>query len=479
MHFILPSGRSRSPAVRMMVVAIALAAASAGLRAQSRVDALLYRIFLRDGSSLVSYGDFARVADKVVLSIPLGSIDGSSPPLHLVSIAEAAVDWERTDRYTEAVRARHYAATQGEIDFEALSADVAKALNDVTAITEPAQRLAVVTGARRRLADWPAAHHGYRAHDVAQLGALLDDAIGEMRAAAGLSRVDLTLVATAASLPASLPELPAPTEQDTFNHAMAAAAVTSDTSERVSLLEAIASSLGPSPQRSAAVDAARAPWSSTVLAKASAALESEVKTDRDYRTLVERSIGRADERARRGDVGGVEKLLRSVLEADDKLGRKRPEMTASLLATLDNRLDSARRLRLAHDAWATRREGLNRYQRGLRPAVDRFRRSIGGIERIRSLSGPSPSALQPLAIRLNEALRELNRVTAPAEAQAIHSMLGNAIQTAIRAAASRRVAVTSGDMSTAWEAASAAAGALLMFERAHDELRKLTASPVQ
>ena len=34
-------------------------------------------------------------------------------------------------------------------------------------------------------------------------------------------------------------------------------------------------------------------------------------------------------------------------------------------------------------------------------------------------------------------------------------------------------------MTTAWEASSAAAGALLMFERAQDELRKLNSPPGQ
>jgi len=472
--------RSRRLAAALVCAVLAVAAGAPGARAQSSIDALLFRVFLRDGSTLVSYGDFARVADRVVLSIPLGSIDGPSPPLHLVSIAEAAVDWERTDRYAEAIRSRHYAATRGEVDFEALSADVAKALNDVATITDASQRLAVATGARRRLADWPAAHHGYRAGDVAQLATLLDDAIADLRVAAGLSRVDLTLVATTAAVPPDVPELAAPSEREALDQAFAAASVAADASERVSLLEAIANSLGPSGASAALpLEKNRAQWSSSMLARTSAALSSEVKTDQDYRTLAERVIGRADERASRADVAGIESLLRVVLAADDKLGRRRPEMTAALLATLDSRLDSARRLRLARDSWITRREGLDRYQRAIRAAVDRFRRSIPALEQIRQLAGPSPSALMPLSIRLNEALRALNKVQVPVEAQAIQTMLTNASQTAIRAAASRRIAIATGDMPTAWEAASAAAGALLMFERAQDELRKLTSPPGQ
>jgi len=38
-------------------------------------DATLLRVFLRDGTSLLSYGEFARVADRVVFSMPIDSTD--------------------------------------------------------------------------------------------------------------------------------------------------------------------------------------------------------------------------------------------------------------------------------------------------------------------------------------------------------------------------------------------------------------------
>ena len=68
-------------------------------------DAGLYRIFLRDGGMLVSYGEFAQVADKVIASIPVGGSD-AAPALHVLTIAAADVDWERTNAYVEAIRAR-------------------------------------------------------------------------------------------------------------------------------------------------------------------------------------------------------------------------------------------------------------------------------------------------------------------------------------------------------------------------------------
>jgi hypothetical protein len=440
------------------------AAAAAG------IDALLFRVFLRDGTTLVSYGDFTRLADRVVLSIPLGAVDGPSPALHLVSISESAVDWERTDRYAAATRARHYAATRGEADFSELSTHVARALNDVARTKDPVQRLALATDARRVLAAWPASHHGYRASDVAQLAALLDDAVSELRVAAGLSRIDLSLVATTAPPTPDEPELPTPTAQEALNQAMDAARVAGDATERVSLLEAIMNSLGPS-------SAPESSWSSLARARVAGELATELRIEKDYRDLVNRTIAAADERVKRVDINGLEGLLRSVLKADDRLGRRRPDTTAALLATLDGKLDSARRLRLARDAWSIRQRGLREYEGRIRSAVRRFRQSIGGLEQIRQLAGPSPSALQPLAIRLTDAWAALKAVRPPAETEPAHTMLVNAVQMAIRAAASRRLAVTGADMQMAWEASSAAAGALLMFEGAQEELRKLSTPP--
>jgi hypothetical protein len=290
----------------LAAVAVSSVSAVPSSAAPQVIDALLYRIFLRDGSTLVSYGDFARVADRVVFSIPIGGLDTPSPLLHLVSVAESAVDWDRTDRYTQAMRARHYAATRGEADFNLLSEQVARALNDVALTKNPEKRLALATEARRTLGSWPAAHYGYRAADVKQLATLLDDAIGELRVNAGLSRFDLSLVAIADASPIDEPELPAPSQHESLDQAYAAAALTPDSSERVSLLEAVMYSL-----RQPANGSLR---TSPLHAKASAALAAENRIDQEYRSLVSRTILAADERARRArmtsSVGGGRKRPR-------------------------------------------------------------------------------------------------------------------------------------------------------------------------
>src|SRR5260221_9110017 len=105
---------------RLAVCVCFLLTASPALAQPAQEDGTLYRVFLRDGSTLLSYGEFARVADRIVMSVPLGTTT-AGPDLHLLSIPADAVDWERTDGYADAVRASRYAVTRGPDDFALLS----------------------------------------------------------------------------------------------------------------------------------------------------------------------------------------------------------------------------------------------------------------------------------------------------------------------------------------------------------------------
>src|SRR5690606_28620312 len=83
-------------------------------------DVALYRIFLTDGSSTVSVGEFARVDDSIVFSAPLGDPTAPSPRVQLITIPAEWVDWPRTDAYAESVRYERYLETRAEADFAAL-----------------------------------------------------------------------------------------------------------------------------------------------------------------------------------------------------------------------------------------------------------------------------------------------------------------------------------------------------------------------
>ncbi len=66
--------------------------------------ATILRVFLADGTSLVNYGELARVGDRVVFSMATSaSLD--SLALHLVNLAVDRVDWARTERYSDSTGA--------------------------------------------------------------------------------------------------------------------------------------------------------------------------------------------------------------------------------------------------------------------------------------------------------------------------------------------------------------------------------------
>jgi len=110
------------------LAAVVLAAAMViPLRAAD--EATLLRVFLTDGTSLVSYGEPARVNDRVIFSMPTAATP--NPPLHLVNLPVSRVDWDRTNRYAATARASHYLETQAESDYASLSNDVASTLNEV------------------------------------------------------------------------------------------------------------------------------------------------------------------------------------------------------------------------------------------------------------------------------------------------------------------------------------------------------------
>src|SRR3954470_21700863 len=155
--------------------------------------ATLLRVFLTEGTSRVSFGEPARVNDRVIFSMPTEPTP--NPPLHLVNLPIARVDWDRTARYAATARASHYIETQAELDYAALSNDVASTLNEVATTAEPAQRLAIVQRARQTLAEWPDRHFNYRAAEVRQLLGMLDEAIADLQASRSPGRFSLNLSA--------------------------------------------------------------------------------------------------------------------------------------------------------------------------------------------------------------------------------------------------------------------------------------------
>jgi hypothetical protein len=447
----------------MLLAAVLLAAP---LRADDRP---LLRIFLLDGTTLSSFGEYSRVGERIVFSMPLGEADGA-PRLQLVSLPAARVDWLRTDRYRETARSLHYAVTQGEHDFALLTGEVAAALNEIALMADPVRRLQLAERVRRQLAEWPSQHYGYRAREVREIAALLDEAISEFRAATGGNQFDLNLVATVEPPPPEL-LLPAPTPAELVAQALSAAELSDVPAERLSLLR----------NTVAFIDGLAGTVDEGALRRARAHAEErlarEIAIDRAYTGLVREATTAARSRASNADVRGVQRVIASVQRTDATLGRRRPAEVRTLLAALREQLDSARRLRLARDRWRLRVSTYRSYARLIRAPLEQLHALETALDDIRTLAGPDAGELPDVRSRAEAAARVLGGIVPPADLAPVHALLQSACHMAGSAARVRFDAVRSGEMTAAWNASAAAAGSLMLLGRARDELDRYLAPP--
>jgi hypothetical protein len=456
------TGQFRRALVTVIVLSLPVC-----LHAQDASEQTLFRVFLRDGTNVVSYGEYARVADRVVLSLPVGTA------MQLLSIPAESVDWERTDAYAESVRATRYAATRGPDDLALLAEAVSRALNEITLTSDPARKVAMAVEARQNVTRWAAEHFGYQAQRVAELASLFDDVIAATQKQAGVKNVELSLVANMAA-PPSMPLLPPPTFRENIEQALSAAMLSPDAAERTSLLRSIQTVLTTA---AAVGDLSVASWAAPLSARTSAALAVEDRATEGYARLTRTTLQSAQRYAAAADVTGVERVIRRTLAEDDRMGQRRPQEMASLLAMLDAHLDSARRLRLARDNWAARAVVLQKFRTSIAQPLELLRLSRASLDEIKRLAGPSAPRLTSLASRAVATTRLLAVIDAPVEGATVHGLLKSAAQFAERAADARQRAVMSGQMETAWEASSAASGALMFLDRALEEMKQLSAPP--
>jgi hypothetical protein len=451
----------------LLLLSIVLSATSAHGEETS-----LLRVFLVDGTTLTSFGEYARVGERIVFSMPLGSGREGIPPLQLVSLPERNVDWARTDAYRETARAAQYAAAQGENDFALMTGDVARVLNEIALAKDAAHRLRLAEQARAQLADWPAKHYGYRAKDVREIAALLDETIADLRAAAGGNQVDLSFVANIEP-PAPVLLLPPPTRTEVIAQALSIAEMADVPADRIAMLQKTVAFIDSSAEAGLDAGLQRA------RDLAQRRLEHELDVDRRYTGFMRTLTAQASASAARADVRGVERVIARVARLDEQFGQQRPADVRSLTATLHAHLDSARRLRLARDRWRLRLAGYRSYSRFVKSPLAQLDLIQPGLQDIKNLAGPEAVSLGRLTARATQAARELRGVIPPPDLAPIHALLQSACQMASAAVETRVKAVASGDMATAWNASSAAAGSLMLLARARDELERYLVPPRQ
>jgi hypothetical protein len=433
-------------------------------------EATLLRVFLTDGTSLVSYGEPARVSDRVIFSMPTATTP--NPPLHLVNLPIARVDWERTSRYAATARASHYVQTQAETDYASLSNDVASTLDEVATTADPSQRLAIVQRARQTLADWPQTHFNYRAAEVRQLLGMLDEAIADLQSSRSPGRFALSLAAYTDPPAIVEPLLPAPaTPREAIEQVLTAARAVDQSAERSSLLVTAVAAID---RDKASLPSA---WAAAARADAQVEIARELKLDRSYQSLSARMMQLATRRAKQADVRGIERVVRAIRQRDAALGAKRPDAVNSLIDAVQAKLDAARQLQLARDRYALRAPVLKRYRLAIRTPMDLFAQLKPSLESVKALSGSTPAALTAIQRSVSRILKLASSIAPPDELAAAHALLVSAVQLAGNAAQIRRDATLASDMTRAWDASSAAAGALMLGARARADIQSLLKPP--
>jgi hypothetical protein len=432
--------------------------------------ATIFRVFLKDGTALLSYGELARVDNRVVFSMPT-SANVANAALHLVNITADHVDWDRTTRYAESVRATKYLATMAGRHYAMLTAELGQTLNDLSLTDDPVRQLEIVERARKTLADWPAAHFNYKQAEINETLTTLDEAIAELRARTGLERFDLSFVASVQALPAREPLLPRPTPREAIEQVLTAARLSDSSSERVSLMVAALTSIDrdaellPGEMRAATRRIVRA------------SIAAELETDARYQTLTAQMLRLAAARARAADVRGIERLLTEVQARDRELGSRRPDALRALVASIDAELDAARRLRLERDRWLLRLAEFQTYQTSTAAPLRQFVALERALEDIKALAGSTPTVLGRIQRDASQFVEAMSTIVPPEELRAAHELLISAAHLADSAARIRREAIVFGNMARAWDASAAAAGALMLGARAQAEIQGLVRQP--
>jgi hypothetical protein len=436
---------------------------------RAETDVTLFRVFFLDGTSVVSYGELARVGEQVIFSMPVGG-PAADPRLHPVSLPADVIDWPRTERYAVSARYQQYLATRAESDYQRLSDEVAALLNDVAMSTDRARALDLAEQARQALADWPRRHFGYRQHDVRDIVALLDGAISRLRGGSAANRFDVSLVALADPIEVE-PVAAMPTGREQLEQVVRVLTRTTSAADRVALMQSGLAMLADGPVAVVGDDI------TAIRRSFEQQLREEAKIDRQYARFSEEVFAAAARAASAARIADVQRVLTQIPKRDAKLGQRRPGVVQALTGSVQAKLEGARRLRLLRDQWTVRRSLFRDYERSVDSDLEQLTKALPLLEAIRTLEGPEPDRLATLRSRLSGGAARLQRLSIPDYLQSTHALLVGAWRFAETAANGRMQAIASGNLATAWEASSAAAGALMLLSRAQQEIRVLLEPP--
>ena len=107
-----------------------------------------------------------------------------------------------------------------------------------------------------------------------------------------------------------------------------------------------------------------------------------------------------------------------------------------------------------------------RYRRSTNAAFKVFGEAVVALEQVKSMNGPPVNSIDSLTKRLTTASKSFRKVDAPDELAEGHALIASAWELADNAFRLRVEAVSANSVDVAQRASSAAAGALMLYQRA-------------
>jgi hypothetical protein len=239
--------------------------------------------------------------------------------------------------------------------------------------------------------------------------------------------------------------------------ALAAAEVADIVEERLAILRSAATAAG-------------AAGTGDLANRIAAELTAEARATADYRALTAEFGRRAAEAVREGDVPAIDRLQTELADRDRQLGVRRPQEIAALVRDLREKLNAARAYRLALDHYAYVRASLLAYERRIRPALSGLDGLKPVLQYVRDGRSMAFDRVETAVGRLERFEADASTVAPPEDLSAVHATFMSALRMAREALGRRRLAVITNHLQTDLEASAAAAGALLLADRARTDL---------
>jgi hypothetical protein len=120
---------------------------------------------------------------------------------------------------------------------------------------------------------------------------------------------------------------------------------------------------------------------------------------------------------------------------------------------------------------------LRTYRESINDSLQKLMRLQVALEDIKGLAGSGPEALGSILKVASDIMKVATAIQPPDELREVHSLLMSATELAQTAAKLRREAALTANMARAWDASSAAAGALMLSERVRVEMQSAFRAP--